>query len=152
MYFEITVTTAELQKLAQRYNDMDELDDIEGVSYEQMMTMPEFIGSPLAPKIVRYYANADTNRIHGKEFLLICTMLSDKTDPKEKKEFLFDLFNNYDTEFITHEEIFEYYKLMFDGAISDDHILALAYRALRMPNLKVQGRVEKHEFVAVTIQ
>ena len=55
----------------------------------------------------------------------------------------------YDTGLLTHDEMFRIYKLLFGGAISDDHILDLTFRALQHPDLNKAGEISQEEFFRV---
>ena len=62
---------------------------------------------------------------------------------------LFQLVDVYDTGLLTHDEMFRIYKLLFGGAISDDHILDLTFRALQHPDLNKPGEISQGEFFRV---
>ena len=64
---------------------------------------------------------------------------------------LFDLFDVDEQKFLTHDGLFRIYKLLFTNAISDDHILALTFSALRHPSLAKEGQVTREEFIRVGI-
>ena len=55
----------------------------------------------------------------------------------------------YDTGVLTHDEMFRIYKLLFGGAMSDDHILDLTFRALKHPDLSKPGEISQEEFFRV---
>ncbi|XP_021369349.1 uncharacterized protein LOC110460642 isoform X3 [Mizuhopecten yessoensis] len=59
---------------------------------------------------------------------------------------IFDLFNIYSSDALTHDEIFRLYKLFYSVAISDDHILALTFKALSHPDLETKGQITFPEF------
>ena len=62
---------------------------------------------------------------------------------------LFQLVDVYDTGVLTHDEMFRIYKLLFGGAVSDDHILDLTFRALQHPDLNKPGEISQEEFFRV---
>ena len=64
---------------------------------------------------------------------------------------LFDMFDVDNQKILTHDAMFRIYKLFFANAISDDHIVALVFSALRHPNLAKDGEVSRAEFMEVKI-
>ena len=62
---------------------------------------------------------------------------------------LFDMFDVDKQKVLTHDGMFRIYKLMFTNAISDDHILALVFSALKHPDLAKPGEITKNEFIQV---
>ena len=62
---------------------------------------------------------------------------------------LFDMFDVDKQKVLTHDGLFRIYKLLFTNAISDDHILALVFTALRHPNLAKEGEITRDEFIQV---
>ena len=62
---------------------------------------------------------------------------------------LFDMFDVDKQKVLTHDGMFRIYKLMFTNAISDDHILALVFSALKHPDLARPGEITKNEFIQV---
>lgn len=63
---------------------------------------------------------------------------------------LFDLYDLDKQKVLTHDGMFRIYRLLFHTAVSDDHILALVYSALRHPNLAREGEVSRDEFIDVS--
>ncbi|XP_033740557.1 calcineurin subunit B type 1-like [Pecten maximus] len=138
-------TENQLRKLMKRYRDMDP-DGTDGIPYDNMLTMVEFAGSDLAPPIIASLLDKRSLKIYPKSFLRVCALLSDRIKPAEKKKFIFDLFNIYSGDALTHDEIFRLYKLFYSVAISDDHILALTFKALNHPDLETKGQITFQEF------
>ena len=48
-----------------------------------------------------------------------------------------------------HDAMYRMYKMMFGNVVSDDHILALTFSALRHPNLSKDDEVSREEFCDV---
>lgn len=63
---------------------------------------------------------------------------------------IFDLLNIYSGETLSHDEIFRLYKLFYSSAISDDHILALTFKALNHNDLETKGQITFQEFEKVS--
>nr|KAG5704988.1 hypothetical protein BaRGS_022830 [Batillaria attramentaria] len=108
--------------------------------------MSEFAGGKFIASILEAHLDDETQRIHPKSFLSACSLLSSKTPPEAKKTYLFQLVDVYDTGVLTHDEMFRIYKLLFGGAVTDDHILDLTFRALRHPDLNKPGEITRDEF------
>ncbi|XP_069134646.1 calcineurin subunit B-like [Argopecten irradians] len=138
-------TENQLRRLMKRYRDMDP-DGTDGISYDNMLTMVEFAGSDLAPPIIASLLDKRSLKIYPKSFLRVCALLSDRVSPAEKKKFIFDLFNIYSSDSLSHDELFRLYKLFYSVAISDDHILALTFKALNHPDLETKGQITFAEF------
>lgn len=138
-------TENQLKKLMTRYRDID-TDGTKGISYDEMLTMVEFTGSDLAPPIIASLLDKHSLKMYPKNFLHVCALLSDKVKPAEKKRFIFDLLNIYSGETLSHDEIFRLYKLFYSSAISDDHILALTFKALNHNDLETKGQITFQEF------
>lgn len=49
-----------------------------------------------------------------------------------------------------HDAMFRIFKMMFSNAVSDSHILALVFSALRHPNLARDDEVSREEFCDVS--
>lgn len=140
-------TVLETDQIIRRYNAMDPSPQGKtGITVDECIMMPEFTGCVFGPDIIQYYKDSTTKKIHPRQFMKICTMLCRRTPALKKKEFLFDLYDVDKQKVLTHDALFRLYKLMFHGAVSDDHILALVYSALRHPNLSKDGEVTRDEF------
>jgi len=141
-------TDSDLKRLEKRYSDFDKSDDgSTGITYDDMLMMPEFVGNEFASQIIAGNLDERTQKVYAKQFVQIFGILSPKTKAEEKKEFLFEIFNIYGTGILTHDELFRIYKTIFSHAISDDHIVALTFRALNHPSLKNKGQITKPEFL-----
>lgn len=141
-------TSIEADQILRRYGMMDKSSNGEdGITIDDCMMMPEFTGCAFAPDVIQYYKDSKTKNIHPRQFMKICTMLCRRTPALKKKEFLFDLFDVDKQKVLTHDAMFRIYRLLFQTAISDDHILALVFSALRHPNLAKDGEISRDEFV-----
>ena len=141
---------SELKKLEQRYHALDSSPDAtDGVPYDKMILLPELRGNALCPLIVAANLDGRSGRVYAKQFVQIFGILSPKANPEEKKEFLFEVFNIYGSNVLTNDEVYRFFKTLFDGTISDDHILALTYRALNHKALKKKGELTKKEFIGL---
>lgn len=139
---------SDLKTLEQRYHALDPSPDAtDGIPYDKMILLPEFRGNELCPLVVAANLDGRSGRVYAKQFVQIFGILSPKANPEEKKEFLFELFNIYGANILTHDEMYRFFKTLLDRAFSDDHILALTYRALNNNSLKKKGEVTKAEFV-----
>ena len=141
-------TNSDIKKLEQRYAELDKSEDkVLGISYDDMLQMQEFSGHPLAPLIIASNLEKTSQRVFAKEFAHIFGILHPQTSTTDKKEFFFELFNIYGTDVLKHDELYRMYKTLYSNAITDDHILALTYRALDSKFLKTKGEITKEEFV-----
>ncbi|GFS17734.1 calcineurin subunit B [Elysia marginata] len=141
-------TPKQRQALLRRYQAHDtSRDGRVGIPLDICLAMPEFAGNNLISVLIHDYLDAETGRMHPQGFLQFCTFLSNCTPAVDKKRMLFDSFNVYGTETFTHDEIFRIYKVMLGHVISDDHILALTFEALKHPGLEKQGQISKNEFL-----
>lgn len=139
---------SDLKKLEQRYHALDTSPEAtDGIPYDKMILLPELRGNELCPLVVAANLDGRSGRVYAKQFVQIFGILSPKANPEEKKEFLFELFNIYGANILTHDEMYRFFKTLFDRAFSDDHILALTYRALNNNSLKKKGEITKAEFV-----
>ncbi|XP_041354258.1 calcium-binding protein NCS-1-like [Gigantopelta aegis] len=137
----------ELEKLLSRYASFDTSErGTNGILYQDVLSIPEFSGNKFAPHVIMNSVD-DDNRIYPKQFLMICALFSTRTSPSVKKDSMFQLFDEYNTGVFTHDEMFRIYKILFDRALSDDHILDLTFKALRHPDLARQGQITKEEFI-----
>lgn len=64
---------------------------------------------------------------------------------------LFDMLDVDRQKILGHDAMFRLYKTMFSNAVSDDHILALTFSALRHPNLGRDDEVTRDEFADVSL-
>ncbi|KAL4235862.1 hypothetical protein ACF0H5_004250 [Mactra antiquata] len=143
-------TAHEIEQIAYRYSLMDSSElGKTGITVDNCIMMPEFTGCVFAPDVIKYYRDRETGKIHPRQFVKICTMLSRRTPATRKKEFLFDLYDVDRQKVLTHDAMFRLYKLMFHSAISDDHILGLVFSALRHPYLSRDGECTKDEFTDI---
>ncbi|GFN93596.1 calcineurin subunit b type 1 [Plakobranchus ocellatus] len=141
-------TPRQRQALMRRYQTHDSSKDGRtGIPLDVCLAMPEFAGNNLIGVLIHDYLDPQTGRMHPQGFLQFCTLLSSCTTPAEKKKILFDSFNVYGTDTFTHDEIFRLYKVLLGRVISDDHILALTFEALRHPGLEKEGQITKNEFL-----
>ena len=58
----------------------------EGMSVIDCVDMPEFTGVVFAPDVIGLLQDPSSHKIHGKDFMKICTMFSSKTPAITKKE------------------------------------------------------------------
>jgi Ca2+-binding EF-hand superfamily protein len=138
----------DLKKLEQRYQTLDKSPEAtDGIPYAKMILLPELRGNELCPHVVAANLDGRSGCVYAKQFVQIFGILSPKAQPEEKKEFLFEIFNIYGANVLTHDEVFRMFKTLFDAAVSDDHILALTYRALNHKALKKKGEITKEEFI-----
>ena len=83
----ISVNHEETCLILKRYGTMDPSPSgKEGMSVQDCIDMPEFTGNVFAPDVIGSLQDPNTNRIHGKDFMKICTMFSLKTPAITKKE------------------------------------------------------------------
>ncbi|XP_061192725.1 uncharacterized protein LOC133200926 [Saccostrea echinata] len=142
------LSEGELKKLEQRYQTLDKSPEAtDGIPYDKMVLLPELRGNELCSHVVAANLDGRSGRVYAKQFVQIFGILSPKANPDEKKEFLFEIFNIYGTNVLMHDEMYRIYKTLFDRTISDDHILALTYRALNHKALKKKGEITKEEFL-----
>ncbi|XP_046563149.1 uncharacterized protein LOC124272054 [Haliotis rubra] len=138
----------DLERLLKRYSNYDPSErGVRGITFDVCITIPEFCGNKFAPQVIASYQDANSKKIYPKQFLLICAILSSKTSPQKKKEYLFDMFDVYKTNVFTHDEMFRIYKTLLGSAVSDNVILDLTFRALRHPDLANEGEIRKEEFI-----
>ncbi|XP_071114174.1 calcineurin subunit B-like isoform X1 [Haliotis cracherodii] len=138
----------DLERLLKRYADYDPSErGVRGITFDVCVTIPEFCGNKFVPKVIASYQDPSSKKIFPKQFLLICAVLSSKTPPQKKKEYLFDMFDVYKTNVFTHDEMFRIYKTLLGSTVTDDVILDLTFRALRHPDLVNEGEITKEEFV-----
>ncbi|XP_052088185.1 uncharacterized protein LOC127725298 isoform X1 [Mytilus californianus] len=144
---ETPFTDAEVKSLLNRYDEVDTSENNStGLSYDDVLYMPEFIGSVFAPLVIAANVDTKTKRIYARQFIKICSILSTQIKAEEKKKYLFELLNIYGTGLLTHDEIYRMYKLLFSHTISDDHILAMTFKALNHTSLQKKGQLTKQEF------
>ena len=62
---------------------------------------------------------------------------------------IFDMFDTDRQKILGHDAMYRMYKMMFGNVVSDDHILALTFSALRHPNLSKDDEVSREEFCDV---
>ncbi|KAK0056716.1 calcineurin subunit B type 2 [Biomphalaria pfeifferi] len=141
---------AALMKRYQAYDPTDK--GVDGIPIYVCLAMPEFVGNKLIGILIHDFANPRTGKLHPQEFLNFCSFLSPSTSIEEKKKgklymFLFDCFNVYETDCISHDELYRLYKVFLGHTISDDHILALTFKALQHPSLRRQGEIHEDEFI-----
>lgn len=134
------------QAFRKRYQIYDPREN-QGIPVKVLLAIPEFAGNKLITILIHDYLNPQTGRMHLSEFLSFCTFLSSNTRAIDKKKALFESFNVYNTTTFTHDEIYRIYKTLLNHVISDDHILALTFEALRHPSLQTPGKITKEEFV-----
>ena len=80
-------TDAEANALLKRYGEIDESENnTEGISYDDMLFMPEFIGSAFAPLVIAANVDLRTQRIYARQFVKVCSILSQQLMPEQKKE------------------------------------------------------------------
>lgn len=143
-----SLTPKQRQALLRRYQAHDaSRDGNAGIPLDVCLAMPEFAGNNLISVLIHDYLDSETGRMHPQGFLQFCTFLSDCTPAADKKRILFDSFNVYGLETFTHDEVFRIYKVLLGHVISDDHILALTFEALKHPALIKQGQITKKEFL-----
>lgn len=97
--FSILVTDAEVNALLKRYSEIDESENnTEGISYDDMLFMPEFIGSVFAPLVIAANVDSRSQQIYARQFVKICSILSQQLMPEEKKkcEFTWLLANSFE--------------------------------------------------------
>ncbi|KAK6986776.1 calcineurin subunit b type 1 [Biomphalaria glabrata] len=136
---------AALMKRYQAYDPTDK--GVDGIPIYVCLAMPEFVGNKLIGILIHDFANPRTGKLHPQEFLNFCSFLSPSTSIEEKKKVLFDCFNVYETDCISHDELYRLYKVFLGHTISDDHILALTFKALQHPSLRRQGEIHEDEFI-----
>lgn len=137
----------EADQILLRYTSMDRSEQGNtGISVDDCIMMPEFTGCVVAPDLIKYFKDSSTQRIHSRQFMKICAMLCRRTPALKKKQLLFDMYDVDKQKILTHDALFRMYKLFFHSAVSDDHILALVFSALRHPNLSHEGEVSRDEF------
>ena len=61
----------------------------------------------------------------------------------------FRCFDYHSTGLLKHDDLFRMYKLMFKGALNDDQILDMVFRALDSPHLTRPGMVSQEDFFKV---
>ncbi|CAL1528926.1 unnamed protein product [Lymnaea stagnalis] len=143
-----TFTPKQKEALLKRYNLYDSSSGgVVGIPLDVCLAMPEFVGNKLIGVLIHDFANSRTGCMHQEEFLNFCSFLHPLTSIEEKKKVLYDCFNVYGTDWMTHDEIFRLYKVLLGHTVSDDHILALTFKALQHPSLKVKGQIKKFEFM-----
>ncbi|KAH3727288.1 uncharacterized protein LOC127852909 [Dreissena polymorpha] len=138
-------TFVEADQILRRYSTLDAT-GTEGIAVEDCCFMQEFTACPFAGHVIRHHRDPETKRILPRNFMKICAMLCRRTPALTKKQLLFDMFDVDKQKILTHDAMFKIYKLLFSSAISDDHILALVFSALRHPNLSHDDEVTRDEF------
>jgi len=83
--FILSVTAQEVRKLVQRYAKLDP-EGVDGITYDEMLTLPEFAGNSIASPVVASYLDSRSQKIYPKQFLMVCAMLSTKISVSEKKK------------------------------------------------------------------
>ncbi|KAL5010413.1 hypothetical protein ScPMuIL_012718 [Solemya velum] len=140
-------TEKDLLKVLKRYADFDKGEkEVKGLEYKTVVNMPEFVGTPFVGILTNHLLEPKTQRLYPKNFIKLCHTLSSRISVKEKRDFLFQGLDGYKTGILTHDEMFYLYKILYHSVMSDDHILALTFKALKHPKLKQQGEITKQEF------
>ena len=93
-----------MNALLKRYGEIDESENnTEGISYDDMLFMPEFIGSAFAPLVIAANVDSRTQRIYARQFVKVCSILSQQLMPEQKKKceltfffFFYFFFNSQD--------------------------------------------------------
>ena len=81
------VTDAEVKSLLNRYDEVDTSENnSKGLSYDDVLYMPEFIGSVFAPLVIAANVDTKTKRIYARQFIKICSTLSTQIKAEEKKK------------------------------------------------------------------
>ena len=76
-----------MNALLKRYGEIDESENnTEGISYDDMLFMPEFIGSAFAPLVIAANVDSRTQRIYARQFVKVCSILSQQLMPEQKKK------------------------------------------------------------------
>ena len=57
-----------------------------GLEYDDVLIMPEFIGNVFAPLVIAANIDSKTQKVFARQFVKICSILSVQLKPTEKKK------------------------------------------------------------------
>jgi len=57
----------------------------DGISLATALSIPEFASNPLYPRILQFFVDAQTKRLHADRFLQLCALMSSSMPVSAKK-------------------------------------------------------------------
>ncbi|XP_020892565.1 calcineurin subunit B isoform X2 [Exaiptasia diaphana] len=132
------VTSKEIIRILKRYSYYDP-NNTQQISLEAFLELPEVSANRIMKKIGKKFVDPETQCLTPSDFVKLFSALSSRTPLKDKKEFAFKVLDTDDNGYLSYDELFSFYRMLFGPALSDDRLLDIVMTTINDNSSSKQG-------------